>query len=46
MKRFFTERYGAGKPRTKEQLDDNSRYGLWNFLVSRIDEEWFGLGVS
>jgi hypothetical protein len=43
MKRLFTERYGAGKPRTKEQLDDNSRYGLWNFLVSRIDEEWFGL---
>jgi len=42
MKKLFTDRYGRGLPRTKEELDDESRAGLWGLLTNRIQEEWFG----
>jgi hypothetical protein len=42
MKRLFTERHSAAKPRTAEVLDDATRQVLWTFLASRIEEEWFG----
>jgi len=42
MKKLFTDRYGQGLPRTKEELDDESRSALWGLLTNRIQEEWFG----
>jgi hypothetical protein len=39
---LFTDRYGQGVPRTKEELDEESRAALWGLLTSRIQEEWFG----
>lgn len=42
MKKLFTDRYGQGLPRTKEELDDDSRTAIWGLLAARIDEEWFG----
>ena len=43
MKKLFSERQGAVKPRTAETLDDVTRAALINLLRARIDEEWFGL---
>jgi AbiJ-like protein len=43
MKRLFTERHGAIKPRTAEALDDTARSALLNLVRARMDEEWFGL---
>jgi hypothetical protein len=40
--KLFTDRYGQGLPRTKEELDDDSRAALWGLLANRIQEEWFG----
>src|ERR1700722_14757486 len=40
--RLFTDRYGQGLPRTKEELDDETRAALWGLLTNRIQEEWFG----
>jgi hypothetical protein len=42
MRKLFTDRYGQGLPRTKEELDDESRTALWGLLTNRIQEEWFG----
>lgn len=42
MKRLFTERYGASRPRTEEVLSDDCRTGLLSLVASRIDEHWFG----
>jgi hypothetical protein len=42
MRKLFTDRYGQGLPRTKEELDDDSRTALWSLLTARIQEEWFG----
>jgi hypothetical protein len=42
MKRLFTDRYGQGLPRTKEELDDESRAAIWRLLTNRIEQEWFG----
>ena len=43
MKKLFTERHGAAKPRVSEALDETARSGLWTLISARIDEEWFGL---
>lgn len=43
MKKLFTERYGATKPRVEEVLDNAARDGLLNLIRARMDEEWFGL---
>ena len=43
MKKLFTERHGASKPRISEMLDETARGGLWTLISARIDEEWFGL---
>jgi len=40
--KLFTDRYGQGQPRTKEELDEESRAALWGILTNRIQEEWFG----
>jgi hypothetical protein len=40
--KLFTDRYGLGLPRTKEELDDESRAAIWGLLTNRIQEEWFG----
>ena len=42
MKRLFTERYGASRPRTEEVLSDDCLTGLLSLVASRIDEHWFG----
>lgn len=42
MKKLFTERHGAAKPRVSEALDNTARSGLWTLISARIDEEWFG----
>jgi hypothetical protein len=42
MKRLFTERHGAAKPRTAEVLDGRTREAIWTFLISRVEEDWFG----
>jgi hypothetical protein len=39
---LFTDRYGQGLPRTKEDLDNESREAIWGLLTNRIEEEWFG----
>ena len=39
---LFTDRFGQGLPRTKEELDNESREALWGLLTNRIEEEWFG----
>lgn len=39
---LFTDRYGQGLPRTKEELDKESREAIWSLLTNRIEEEWFG----
>src|SRR5258708_2722906 len=39
---LFTDRYGQGLPRTKEELDNESREALWGLLTNRIEEEWLG----
>ena len=39
---LFTDRYGQGLPRTKEELDNESREAIWGLLTNRIEEEWFG----
>jgi hypothetical protein len=39
---LFTDRYGQGLPRTKEELDNESREAIWSLLSNRIEEEWFG----
>jgi hypothetical protein len=43
VKKPFTERHGAAKPRVSETLDDTARNGLWTLISGQIDEEWFGL---
>lgn len=43
MKKLFTERHGATKPRVEEVLDDATRDALLNLIRARMDEEWFGL---
>lgn len=43
MKRLFTERHGAARPRIAEALDEATRNGLLALVSARIDEEWFGL---
>src|SRR6266849_355884 len=42
MKRLFTERHGATRPRVQEELDNASRNGLLGVVEARISEEWFG----
>lgn len=42
MKKLFTERHGAVKPRSAETLDAVTRDALLNLVWSRMDEEWFG----
>jgi len=43
MKKLFTERHGAAKPRTAESLDETTRDALLSLIRARMDEEWFGL---
>lgn len=43
MKRLFTERHGAIKPRVAETLDATTRDALLTLICARLDEEWFGL---
>lgn len=43
MKKLFTERHGAIKPRVAETLDAVTRDALMNLVRARMDEEWFGL---
>lgn len=43
MKKLFTERHGAIKPRVSEKLDEAARTGLLTLISARIDEEWFGM---
>lgn len=43
MKKLFTERHCATKPRIAEELDDVTRDALLNNIRARMDEEWFGL---
>ena len=43
MKKLFTERHGAIKPRSAEALDDTTRNALLTLIRARMDEEWFGL---
>lgn len=43
MKKLFTERHGATKPRIAEALDDTTRNALLTRIRARMDEEWFGL---
>lgn len=43
MKKLFTERHGAVKPRVAETLDAVTRDALLNLVRARMDEEWFGL---
>jgi len=43
MKKLFTERHGAVKPRVSETFDDITRDALLNLIRARMDEEWFGL---
>lgn len=43
MKKLFTERHGAVKPRVAEVLDATTRDALLNLVRARLDEEWFGL---
>ena len=43
MKKLFTERHGAMKPRVAETLDAVTRDALLNLVRARMDEEWFGL---
>ena len=43
MKKLFTERHGAAKPRIAEVLDENARAALLNLFDARLEEEWFGL---
>lgn len=43
MKKLFTERHGAAKPRVAEALDAVTRDALLNLVRARMDEEWFGL---
>lgn len=42
MKKLFTERHCATKPRIAEELDDVTRDALLNNIHARMDEEWFG----
>jgi hypothetical protein len=46
MKKLFTDRFGQGLPRTKEELDAESRDALWGILSARIAEEWFGCAFN
>jgi len=43
MKKLFTERHGATKPRVAEALDATTRDALLTLIRARMDEEWFGL---
>jgi hypothetical protein len=43
MKKLFTERHGAAKPRIAESLDDSAKAALLNLFEARVEEEWFGL---
>jgi hypothetical protein len=43
MKKVFTERHGATKPRVAEVLDETTRSALLALVCARMDEEWFGL---
>jgi len=43
MKKLFTERHGAVKPRVAETLDATTRDALLTLVRARLDEEWFGL---
>ncbi len=43
MKKLFTERHGATRPRVSESLNDTTRNALLNLVRARMDEEWFGL---
>lgn len=42
MKKLFTERHGAARPRVAEALDATTRDALLNLVRARMDEEWFG----
>lgn len=43
MKKLFTERHDATRPRVVEVLDEATRDALINIVRARMDEEWFGL---
>jgi hypothetical protein len=43
MKKLFSERNGATKPRVAETLDETTRRALLTLVRARMDEEWFGL---
>jgi hypothetical protein len=43
MKKLFTERQGAVKPRVADTLDATTRDALLTLVCARMDEEWFGL---
>ena len=43
MKKLFTERHGATKPRVADTLDATTRDAVLALIRARIDEEWFGL---
>lgn len=43
MKKLFTERQGAARPRVTEALDTATRDALLTLVRARVDEEWFGL---
>jgi hypothetical protein len=43
MKKLFTERQGAVKPRVADTLDATTRDALLTLVRARMDEEWFGL---
>ncbi len=42
MKKLFTERHGAAKPRTSEVLGEAVRDALLALVSARVEEEWFG----
>ncbi|MDO8944069.1 MAG: hypothetical protein Q7U75_12850, partial [Desulfobacterales bacterium] len=42
MRKLFTERHGAAKPRTSEALGEEVRDALLALVSARVEEEWFG----
>jgi hypothetical protein len=46
MKKLFTDRYGQGLPRTREELDEESRNAIWALISARVTEEWFGYSFN
>ena len=46
MKKLFTERYGMGEPRVKDELDAELTKGLLTVINAKLDENLFGAAFS